>query len=84
MIDGEIKKPTGQYVNSRERARFGLRTGPSPTPKAATKPMSAIAASAGVPSSGGAASAAAEEDAKSGPAAGGPPPTPPPNPLVAD
>ena len=22
MIDGEIKKPTGQYVNSRERARF--------------------------------------------------------------
>ena len=22
MIDGEIKKPTGQYVNSRQRARF--------------------------------------------------------------
>ena len=22
MIDGEIKKPTGQYINSRERARF--------------------------------------------------------------
>ena len=22
MIDGEIKKPTGQYINSRQRARF--------------------------------------------------------------
>ena len=22
MIDGEIKKPTGQYINSRDRARF--------------------------------------------------------------
>ena len=22
MIDGEIKKPTGQYINSREQARF--------------------------------------------------------------
>ena len=22
MIDGEIKRPTGQYVNSRQRARF--------------------------------------------------------------
>jgi len=22
MIDGEIKKPTGQYINSRDRAKF--------------------------------------------------------------